>query len=116
MAKDMDGLASTSRRCPPQQKDPPSTYSEEMKFAALDNDELADVWYALAGAEIRHPGCFTGPLEAAHDELLKRLGSSLASFIDARFAKLRTQDAAEDLSATRAASESSCEDPDRTPY
>jgi hypothetical protein len=88
----------------------PATYSETMKFAALDNDELADVWYALAGAEIRHPGCFTAMLEASHEELLKRLGSGLASFVDGRFAKLRSKDAAEDLSATKAASDSSCED------
>ena len=86
-----------------------------MKFDAFTNDELADVWYALAGAEIRHPGCFTAPLEAAHDELLKRMGSGLASFVEARFARLRPQDAAEDLNATKAASESSCEDADTTP-
>ena len=87
-----------------------------MKFGALDNDELADVWYALAGAEIRHPGCFTAILEASHDELLKRLGSGLASFIDGRFVTLRSTDADEDLSAAQAASESSCEDDvDRPP-
>jgi hypothetical protein len=86
-----------------------------MKFVALDNDELADVWYALAGAEIRHPGCFTAMLEASHDELLKRMGSGLAPFIDGRFAKLRSTDAVEDVSATRAASESSCEGEDRPP-
>jgi len=53
---------------------------------------------------------------SVHDELLKRLGSGLASFIDGRFVKLRSTDAAEDLSAAQAASESSCEDEvDRTP-
>ena len=98
------------------ERDRVSTCAAEMKFDALANDELADVWYTLAGAEIRHPGCFTSVLEASHDELLKRMGSGLASFIDDRFAKLRTTDAAEDLSATKAASESSCEDEvDRTP-
>jgi hypothetical protein len=81
-----------------------------MKFVALGDDELADVWYALAGAEIRHPGCFTAVLEASHEELLKRLGSGLASFVDGRFAKLRSKDAVEDLTATNAASDSSCED------
>jgi hypothetical protein len=84
-----------------------------MKFVSLDNDELADVWYALAGAEIRHPGCFTAMLEASHDELLKRMGNGLAPFIEGRFAKLRSQDAAEDITATQAASESSCEEGDR---
>lgn len=92
-----------------------STYCEEMKFVALDNDELADVWYALAGAEIRHPGCFTAILEASHQELLKRMGGGLASFVDLRFAKLRSADAVEDVSATRAASESSCEGENQTP-
>ena len=81
-------------------------------FGSLSDVALADVWYALAGAEIRHPGCFTGLLEAAHDALVKRLGNGLAAFVEERFRDLRRVDAAEDAHANAtAASEASCDGP-----
>jgi hypothetical protein len=81
-------------------------------FGCLSDTALADVWYALAGAEIRHPGCFTGLLEAAHDALRVRFGNRLAAFVEERFRDLRRVDAAEDAHANAiAASEASCEDP-----
>ena len=80
-------------------------------FVGLSNEALMDVWYALAGTEIRHPGCFTGLLEAAHDALVTRLGDSLAPLVEERFRGLRAVDAAEDAVANaRATSESSCDD------
>jgi rubrerythrin len=75
-----------------------------MKFATFTNEELSDIWYALAGAEIRHPGRFSEVLEASNDELLKRMGTGLAPFLDDRFRELRAVDAAEDVRANRAAS------------
>jgi hypothetical protein len=81
-------------------------------FERLSDDSLADVWYALAGAEIRHPGCFTGLLEAAHGVLAARLGHRLAAFVEERFRDLRRVDAAEDADANaKAASEGSCDSP-----
>jgi len=81
-------------------------------FGSLSDAALADVWYALAGVEIRHPGCFTGLLEAAHDALEARFGDGLAAFVEERFRNLRHVDAAEDAQANaRAASEASCDDP-----
>jgi hypothetical protein len=82
-----------------------------MTFEGLSTSELADIWYAVAGAEIRHPGCFTVVLEASDDELRRRLGDGLAPFLDHRFARLRPVDAVEDAEATRrAASDVSCEE------
>ena len=79
-------------------------------FGPFSNEALADIWYALAGTEIRHPGCFTGLLEAAHDALGKRLGHDLAGFVEKRFRGLRASDAAEDAEANaRATSEGSCD-------
>ena len=79
-------------------------------FTGLSNESLADVWYALAGAEIRHPGCFAGLLEAANDALFARLGNGLAAFVEERFRPLRAIDATEDAAANaRASSERSCD-------
>jgi hypothetical protein len=81
-----------------------------MTFDGMTNDEVADVWYALAGAEIRHPGCFARILEDSHAELLRRLGNSLAPFVEERFRKLRAQDAPDDAIANvRATSDTSCD-------
>ena len=30
----------------------------DARFVGLSNEELADIWYALGGAETRHPGGF----------------------------------------------------------
>ena len=80
-----------------------------MTFDCLTNDELADIWYTLAGAEIRHPGCFTTLLEQSHAELVRRLGAALAPFVEEQFRRLRPTDQLEDLEASeRAASESGC--------
>ncbi len=80
-------------------------------LASLSDQALADIWYAVAGAEIRHPGCFTGLLEVTNDVLFSRLGDGLAAFVEERFRALRGVDAAEDAAANvRATSESSCDD------
>jgi hypothetical protein len=89
----------------------PGTQLPPDLFGALSNEALADIWYALAGTEIRHPGCFTSLLEAAHDALGKRLGPDLAAFVEKRFRGLRASDTAEDAEANaRATSEGSCDD------
>lgn len=82
-----------------------------MTLNGLNDDELADVWYALAGVEIRHPGCFTALLEQSHAELSRRLGETLAPFVEERFRKLRPVDALEDARANeKATSDASCAD------
>ena len=81
-----------------------------MSFDGLSNSEVADIWYAVAGAENRHPGCFTAVLEGSDDELRRRLGDGLAPYLNERFARLRPVDAAEDAeAASRATSDVSCE-------
>ena len=89
----------------------PGTQLSSDLFGPLPNEALADIWYTLAGTEIRHPGCFTGLLEAAHDALDKRLGPDLAAFVEKRFRGLRASDTTEDAEANaRATSEGSCDD------
>ena len=68
----------------------------EQNFTGLSNEELADVWYALTVAEARHTGGFKPLLDAAFAELGRRLGvTSLAAFLDDRYADYRALDSTE---------------------
>lgn len=70
-----------------------------MSMDCLSNEDLADVWYAVAGAEIRHPNCFVALLDRANAELLRRLGGDFAPFVEERFRAIRPRDAVEDREA-----------------
>ena len=81
-----------------------------MNLDCLSIEDLADLWYAVAGAEIRHPGCFTSLLERSNAALSTRLGDGFAPFVEERFRAIRPVDAAEDREANaRAASETPCD-------
>lgn len=71
------------------------------RFAGLSDEELADIWYALSGAEIRHTDCFKQLVDASIGELEVRKGTALRAFLDDRFGKLRLADASEDVNANR---------------
>jgi hypothetical protein len=71
------------------------------RFQGLTNDELADIWYALAGSDIRHPDCFKHLVDASIGELETRLGPAVRRFLDERFAKLRMTDVLDDVKANR---------------
>ena len=77
------------------------------RFAGLSNEELSDIWYALGGAETRHPGGFSDLVDAAFNELNTRLTSTLTPYLEERFRKYRLADSKEDAAASaRAAVES----------
>ena len=77
------------------------------RFAGLSNEELSDIWYALGGAETRHPGGFSDLVDAAFNELNTRLASTLTPYLEERFRKYRLADSKEDAAANaRAAVES----------
>ena len=44
----------------------------DVRFQGLDDEDLADVWYALSGCATRHPERFKALLDAVFDELLAR--------------------------------------------
>ena len=69
------------------------------RFAGLSNEELSDIWYALGGAETRHPGGFGELVDAAFTELNTRLSSSLTPFLEERFRKYRLADSKDDAAA-----------------
>ena len=71
----------------------------DARFVGLSNEELADIWYALGGAETRHPGGFGELVDAALRELNSRLGNSLRSFLEPRFRPYRFIDSKEDAAA-----------------
>ena len=82
----------------------------DVRFHALSDAELADLWYALSGADIRHPDCFKSLTDATMKELESRQGAALSAFLDARFARFRAQDAADDVEANLKSMES-CDPP-----
>ena len=72
----------------------------DTRFERLTNEELADIWYALSGAEIRHTDVFQPLVDASLQELDRRLPGTLREFLDLRFARLRSVDVPEDAIAT----------------
>jgi len=72
----------------------------DTRFAGLSNEDLADIWYALSGAEIRHTDRFQPLVDATLNELDRRLPNALRAFLDDRFVTLRMVDAPEDAIAT----------------
>ena len=72
---------------------------KDPRFIGLSTEELADIWYALGGAETRHPGGFSGLVDSTLDELNQRLGDNLASFLEPRYRRYRFVDSKEDAAA-----------------
>ena len=75
----------------------------DARFVGLSNEELADIWYALGGAETRHPGGFGELVDSALRELNSRLGDDLSSFLEPRFRPYRFIDSKEDAAANAGA-------------
>jgi len=78
---------------------------KDARFRGLSTDELADIWYALGGAETRHPGGFSALVDAAMRDLTDRLDSNLAPFLEVRFRPYRLVDSKEDALANAKAAE-----------
>src|SRR5262249_22306550 len=47
----------------------------DQRFQSLEDAELADIWYALGGAAVRHPDHFQQLMDACFTELLDRRGA-----------------------------------------
>jgi hypothetical protein len=75
----------------------------DARFHDLSDEELADIWYALSGAEIRHPDCFRQLVADTIRELELRRGHGVRDFLDHRFTRLRSVDAVEDVVANKSA-------------
>jgi hypothetical protein len=75
------------------------------RFRTLSDADLADIWYALSGADIRHPDCFKPLADATMKELERRRGQAISAFLDRRFARFRGADTPEDAAASAKAVE-----------
>ena len=70
-----------------------------MKFQSLEDAELADLWYALSGAAIRHPDHFQPLTNEVFAALIARREEGLNPWLEQRFRSFRLKDSKEDADA-----------------
>jgi hypothetical protein len=70
----------------------------DARFQGLQDEDLADLWYALSACANRHPDRFKALTDAVLDELLARRGDGL-KWLEQRFRALRLADSKEDVQA-----------------
>jgi hypothetical protein len=70
----------------------------DVRFQGLQDEDLADLWYALSACANRHPDRFKALTDAVLDELLARRGDGL-KWLEQRFQALRLADSKEDVQA-----------------
>jgi hypothetical protein len=73
----------------------------DLRFQSIEDGDLADVWYALSGAAIRHPEHFQLLTDAVLDELVERRSEGLNPWLEQRFRAIRLVDSKEDAEANR---------------
>jgi hypothetical protein len=74
----------------------------DIRFDSIEDGELADIWYALGGAAVRHPDHFKPLMDAVFNELLDRRGADgLNPWLEQRFREFRLADSREDAAANR---------------
>ena len=73
----------------------------DIRFDSIEDGELADIWYALGGAAVRHADHFKPLMDAVFAELLDRRGEQgLNPWLEQRFRAFRFEDSREDAAAT----------------
>ena len=73
----------------------------DIRFQSFEDGDLADVWYALSGAAIRHPDHFKSLADAFLRELEERRGVGLHPWLEQRFRPFRLADSKEDAEANQ---------------
>jgi len=76
----------------------------DIRFDSIEDGELADIWYALGGAAVRHSAHFQRLFDAVAAELLERRGEGLNPWLEQRFREFRSIDSREDARANMAPS------------
>jgi len=72
----------------------------DIRFMSMEDGDLADIWYAVGGAAVRHTAHFKPLFDAIATELLARRGEGLTPWLDHRFREFRRIDAKEDALAS----------------
>ena len=75
----------------------------DIRFQSIEDGDLADAWYALSGAAVRHPAHFQPLAEALLEELVGRRGDGLNPWLEQRFRAFRLADSKEDAEANQEA-------------
>jgi len=79
------------------------TRMSDIRYDSIEDGELADIWYALGGAAIRHPDRFQPLADSVFKELIDRRGEEgLNPWLEQRFREFRLIDSREDAAANRA--------------
>jgi hypothetical protein len=68
----------------------------DVRFQGLEDEDLADVWYALSSCADRHPHQFKPLTDAVLNELLARRGDGLM-WLEQRFRAIRAADGKENV-------------------
>ena len=73
----------------------------DIRFQSIEDGDLADAWYALSGAAVRHPAHFKRLTDALLEELVGRRGEGLNPWLEQRFREFRLADSKEDAEANQ---------------
>ena len=73
----------------------------DVRFRSIEDGDLADLWYCVAGGAIRHTDRFKALGDALLTELLDRRGDGLNPWLNERFRDLRRSDAPVDAALNR---------------
>ena len=73
----------------------------DIRFQSIEDGPLADIWYALGGAAVRHPEHFKELMDDCFQELESRRGEGLKTWLKARFRPFRLADSKEDADTNR---------------
>lgn len=68
----------------------------DIRFQSFEDSDLADIWYALGGAAVRHPDHFQKLMDQCLQELMERRGEGLNPWLEERFRAFRLADSRED--------------------
>ena len=68
----------------------------DIRFQSFEDSDLADIWYALGGAAVRHPDHFQKLMDQCLQELMERRGEGLNPWLEERFRAFRLADSKED--------------------
>jgi hypothetical protein len=74
-------------------------FMSDIRFQSLEDGDLADLWYALGGAAVRHPDHFEKLMNECFKELSDRRGAGLDTWLEERFRPFRLADSKEDAEA-----------------
>jgi hypothetical protein len=76
----------------------------DIRFQSFEDGELADIWYALGGAAVRHPEHFKPLMDAVATELIDRRGVGLNPWLEERYRAFRLEDSRDDAHVNQAIS------------